>query len=430
MRIALVHDWLTGMRGGEKCLEVLCRRFPDARLFTLLHAPGTTSPVIERMQITTSFLQRFPGATRYYRYLLPLMPAAVRRLPMPGDVDLVVSLSHAVAKSVKPPPGVPHVCYCFTPMRYAWHRRADYFVASTRFTQTPITAVRNLLLDRIRQWDRATSDRVTEFVAISRTVAARIAQSYGRPSRIIYPPVDTRFYTPAVGGVSDGDRTTNGPWSPTESPPTRSPTESRPTGSPTESPPTDGFPDTSYYLCVSALVPYKRIDLAVEACNRLRRRLVVIGSGPERRRLAKLAGPTVELAGWRSDEAIRDHLRRARALLFPGNEDFGIVPLEAQACGTPVVAFGRGGATETVLPADATGPGTGLLFDEQTAECLAAAIRHFEAHPDRFSPQRARQQAERFAAERFERELVGFLDEVAGARSPRRAVLATRRRVI
>jgi len=466
VRIALVHDWLTGMRGGEKCLEVLCRRFPDARLFTLLHAAESTSPVIERMQITTSFLQRLPGATRHYRYLLPLMPAAVRRLPIPGDVDLVVSLSHAVAKSVNPPPGVPHVCYCFTPMRYAWHRRADYFVASARFNRTPLAAVRNLLLDRLRQWDRATSDRVTHFVAISRTVAARIAESYGRPSRIIYPPVDTRFYTP-VGGVSDGDRvgrvsdgdrvgrvsdgdrvdrvsdgdrvgrvsdgdrvgrvsdgdrvgrvsdgdrvgngradgdragndpghgdrTTHGPPSPTESPPTK----------------------RFYYLCVSALVPYKRIDLAIEACNRLGRRLVVIGSGPERRRLARLAGPTVELAGWRSDEAIRDHLRRARALLFPGNEDFGIVPLEAQACGTPVVAFGRGGATETVLPADATGPGTGLFFDQQTPECLAEAIRRFEAHPDRFSPQRARQQAERFAVERFEREMVGYLEEVAGA---------------
>ena len=375
MRIALVHDWLTGMRGGEKCLEVLCRRFPDARLFTLLRAAGSTSPAIERMQITTSFLQRFPGATRHYRYLLPLMPAAVQRLPIPGDVDLVVSLSHAVAKSIKPPPGVPHVCYCFTPMRYAWHRRADYFVASARFTQTPITTVRNLLLDRLREWDRATSDRVTQFVAISRTVAARIAQSYGRPSRVIYPPVDTRFYTPA-------DR-----------------------------------PRDDTYLCVSALVPYKRIDLAVEACNRLRRRLLVIGSGPEHRRLARLAGPTVKLAGWCSNEQIRDHLRRARALLFPAHEDFGIVPLEAQACGTPVVAFGRGGATETVLPASETARGTGLLFDEQTADSLAAAIRRFEAHPDRFSPQLARQQAERFAAERFERELVGFLEGVA-SRSP------------
>ncbi|MFH1922749.1 MAG: glycosyltransferase [Planctomycetota bacterium] len=376
MRIALVHDWLTGMRGGEKCLDVLCRRFPEAQLFTLLHVAGSTSPAIERMQITTSFLQRLPGVRRHYRYLLPLMPAAVERLlvkKIPGGVDLVVSFSHAVAKSVEPPPGVPHVCYCFTPMRYAWHRRADYALAAGRFRNAPVSAVRNVLLDWIRQWDHDTSDRVTHFVAASRTVAQRIAESYGRPSRVIYPPVDTQFYTPA------------------------------------------NEPRNDVYLCLSALVPYKRIDLAIEACNRLRRRLVVIGSGPERRRLDRLAGPTIELLGWVPGDEIRDHLRRARALLFPGNEDFGIVPVEAQACGTPVVAFGQGGATETVLPADESHQGTGLFFDEQTPESLAQAIQRFEAHPDWFDPQLARQQAERFAADRFERELIGYLEEVTAS---------------
>ena len=372
MKIALVHDWLTGMRGGEKCLDVLCRRFPDARLFTLLHVRGAASPAIERMRITTSFLQRVPAVGRHYRRLLPLMPAAVRSLAVPEDVELVVSFSHAVAKSVRPPPGVPHVCYCFTPMRYAWHRRSDYFVASGRFEKTPVAAVRNLLLDRLREWDRATSDRVTHFVAISRTVARRIAQSYDRTSRVIYPPVDTQFYTPA------------------------------------------DVPREDFYLCVSALVPYKRIDLAVEACNRLGRRLVVVGTGPEQHRLARRAGPTVELVGWQSDAAIRGLLRRARALLFPGNEDFGIVPVEAQACGTPVVAFAQGGATETVLEADATQPGTGLLFGEQTPEALVDAIRRIEAHPEWFPAELARRNAEPFSTKRFERELVGYLDEVAG----------------
>jgi glycosyltransferase involved in cell wall biosynthesis len=370
VRIALVHDWLTGMRGGEKCLEVLCRRFPDARLFTLLHAPGSTSPVIERMQITTSFLQRIPTVQRHYRYLLPLMPTAVERLEIPADVDLVLSFSHAVAKSIKPPPGVPHVCYCFTPMRYAWHRRSDYFVASGRVSQRPVTAVRNLLLDWIRQWDHDTSDRVSHFVAISRTVAERIADSYGRPSRVICPPVDTQFYTPV------------------------------------------DEPREDYYLCVSALVPYKRIDLAIEACNRLRRRLVVIGEGPEHRRLARLAGPTVTLLGWQSNEAIRAQLRRARALVFPANEDFGIVPVEAQACGTPVLAFGQGGVTETVLAADETTSGTGLFFAEQAVDALCEAIRRLEAHADWFPPALARRQAERFAVERFEREMVAYLEEV------------------
>lgn len=370
MKIALVHDWLTGMRGGEKCLEVLCRRFPDARLFTLIHVPGSTSSVIERMPITTSFLQRVPGARRYYRYLLPLMPAAVDRLPIPDDVDLVVSFSHAVAKSVRPPVGVPHVSYCFTPMRYAWHRRADYFVSSGRLSGTPITAVRNRMLDWIRRWDRATSDRVTHFVAISRTVARRILQSYGRTSRIIHPPVDTKFFTPADRRRED------------------------------------------WYLCVSALVPYKRIDLAIRACNQLGRRLVVIGSGPERQRWTRLAGPTVKLTGWGTDEEIRDHLRRCRALLFPGNEDFGIVPVEAQACGTPVIAFGQGGATETILEANAASLGTGLFFDRQTPDSLAQAIRRLEKHPEWFDPQLARRQAERFAVDRFEHELAEFLDEV------------------
>lgn len=377
MRIALVHDWLTGMRGGEKCLEVLCRRFPEARLFTLLHVGGTTSSAIERMAITTSRLQWFPGVGRYYRYLLPLMPAAVSRLRIPKDVDLVVSFSHAVAKSVKAPPGAQHVCYCFTPMRYAWHRRDDYFGPRGRLWNGPARALRNVLLNRIRRWDRATADRVTHFVAISRTVGERIRQCYGRPSRVVYPPVDTTFYTPA------------------------------------------DVPREDYYLYVGALVRYKRVDLAIEACNRLGRRLLVIGSGPDGRRLARLAGRHVRLLGWRSSEEIRDHMRRARALLFPANEDFGIVPVEAQACGMPVLAFGQGGATETVLPADDTRVGTGLFFGEQRWQAVFRAMRRFEAHPDWFSPELARSQAETFSTERFERDLVACLDEVLPASSRR-----------
>ncbi|MBN1589569.1 MAG: glycosyltransferase [Pirellulales bacterium] len=375
MRLGLVHDWLTGMRGGEKCLEVLCRQFPDARLFTLLHAPGATSPAIERMRITTSFLQRLPGATRHYRYLLPLMPSAIGRLAMPRDVDLIVSFSHAVAKSIQRPPGVPHVCYCFTPMRYAWHRRADYFRVTGNRRQSPLAAARNLVLDRIRQWDRETADQVTHFVAISQTVARRIAECYGRASRIIYPPVDTRFYTPAA----------------------------------------ERAPRDDFYLWVGALAPYKRVDLAVDACNRLGRRLVVIGTGTEARRLARMGGPTVEMKGWMSNEAIRDHLRRARALIFPANEDFGIVPLEAQACGTAVLALGAGGATETIVAPAGGQPGTGLFFEEQTTDALCEAIEAFEAAPERFSPAMARRQAERFNLDRYEQELVGYLEEVVAS---------------
>ncbi len=405
MKLALVHDWLTGMRGGEKCLEVLCRAFPDADLNTLLHVPGRTSPAIERMRIHTSFLQRIPGAARHYRYLLPLMPRAIESLRLPGDIDAVVSLSHAVAKSVRPPPGVPHICYCFTPMRYVWHLREEYFgrtlesrlqpdrtAARGRWSRVaarlkpglqhlvraPITLGRDVLLDRIRDWDCRTSDRVTHFVAISQTVARRIEECYGRASMVIYPPVDTDFYTPADA------------------------------------------PREDFYLCVSALSPYKRIDLAIDACRGLGRRLVVIGEGPERSRLQRIAGPHVQLLGWQSDETIRDHLRRCRALLFPGVEDFGIVPLESAACGTPVIARHAGGATETVLSGTPSQPGTGVFFHEPSAESLAAAIARFEACPA-FDAALARRQAERFASARFRRELLSYISAVCRDRQRRSA---------
>ncbi len=256
LKVALVHDWLTGMRGGEKCLAALCRRFPDAELFTLLRHPGKTAPAIERMRITTSFLQRLPGITRHYRYWLPLMPKAIESLRIPPDVDLVVSFSHAVAKSIQPPPGVPHVCYCFTPMRYAWQLRGDYFGARRRLSPSaPLAKARDVLLDRIRHWDRATCDRVTHYIAISRTISERIAACYDRPSTVIYPPVDTDFYSPAP------------------------------------------VPREDFYLCVSALVPYKKTELAVQACRRLGRRLVVIGAGPGAKTIAAGGRPRRGVAG-------------------------------------------------------------------------------------------------------------------------------------
>lgn len=382
MKLAIVHDWLTGMRGGEKCLDVLCRAFPDAKLFTLLHAAGSTSDTIERMEIHASFLQHVPGIARRYRYLLPLMPAAIQRLRIPSNVDLVVSLSHAVAKSIIPPAGVPHVCYCFTPMRYAWHLRDEYFadpvqggVVSGR-VGAPLAIARNLVLDRLRHWDRETSQRVDQFIAISQTVADRIAQCYGRDSEVIYPPVDTEFYT--AGEIERSD----------------------------------------YYLCVSALVPYKRIDLAIQSCVRLRRKLVIIGQGPDQRRLAKLGNEQITWLGWQPNEVIRDHLRRCRALLFPGHEDFGIVPVEAQACGAPVVALSRGGALETVLPASAGQPGTGRFYAEPTIQALCAAILWLEDNLDQFSPNLARQQAERFATHHYQARLIDRLTRIATKSGP------------
>jgi glycosyltransferase involved in cell wall biosynthesis len=364
LRVVLVHDWLTGMRGGEKCLEVLCRRWPDARLFTLLHKPGSVSPVIERRAIHTSFLQHFPGVERYYRYLLPLMPAAVRGWRLPA-ADLVMSFSHCVAKAAPVPAGVPHVCYCFTPMRYAWHQRGAYFGAA-RLGKIKALVV-DALLEGLRRWDQSTAGRVTHFIAISKTVQQRIAECYGRSSAVVYPPVDTDFYCPA---------------------PVRR---------------------EEYYLLVSAFAPYKRLDLAISACNRLKRPLVIIGAGQDTRRLRALAGPAVQFLGWQPDAVIRGHLRRCRALLFPGEEDFGIVPVEAQACGAPVIAFGRGGATETVVPLNgrrsSSSEPTGIWFEEQTTECLGVALERLERCRGDLDPAAARRQALRFNPRRFEEEL-------------------------
>src|SRR5262245_48761451 len=244
-RAVLVHDWLTGMRGGEKCLEPFCRLWPRAPLYTLLHKSGAVSAAIESLSPRTSLLQILPKVERYYRYLLPIMPwAANWRLP---DCQLVLSFSHCVAKAVEPPPGVPHVCYCFTPMRYAWHLRDAYF-GSRALDRLKARLADTVLLARLRRWDEETAARVSHFVAISRTVQERIAECYGRSSTVIYPPVDTDYFCPAPVQRQD------------------------------------------FYLAVSAFAPYKRLDLAIRACNRLGRTLLVIGDGQDERRLRALAG--------------------------------------------------------------------------------------------------------------------------------------------
>ena len=356
-RIALVHDWLTGTRGGEKCLAPVARRYPDATLYTLLHKRGSVPAEIERLQIRTSWLNNLPGWPGYYRYLLPLMPGAVK-WKLSKDTDLVLSFSHCVAKGVKAPPGVPHISYCFTPMRYAWHQRGQYF------RDAGLKAVvRDSLLSRIRRWDKRTAADVTHFVAISETIRTRIRECYDRDCTVIYPPVDTDFYTPATD-----------------------------------------VPREEFYLVVSALAPYKRFDLAIESCRRLQRQLVVIGTGQEEDKLKQAAGPNVQFLGWQTDEVIRDHYRRCKAVLFPAEEDFGIVPVEAQACGAPVIAFGRGGATETITP------DTGVFFEEQTADSLLSAMEQFEKTS--FDPSLARMNAERFNTARYERELFAFIDAV------------------
>jgi glycosyltransferase involved in cell wall biosynthesis len=358
MRVTLLHDWLTGMRGGEKCLEAAARRWPDARLMTLLHRRGSVSQSIEALKPRTSFLDSIPGAHRHYRYLLPLMPAAVASMAVP-ESDLMLSFSHCVVKAARPG-GATHISYCFTPMRYVWHMRSAYFAGRMQGMKAWMV---DRVLDALRDWDRRTANRVHHFIAISQTVRERIRECYNRESVVIYPPVDTGFYTPAL------------------------------------------VPREDYYLVVSAFAPYKRLDLALEACRRLGRRLVVIGAGQDEARLKSQTGDTITFLGWQSDEAIRDHLRRCKALLFPGEEDFGIVPVEANACATPVIAYGRGGATETVVDGV-----TGRFFEEQTPEALAAAIELFERSS--FDPAACRKQALGFGQARYEAELFGYVEAV------------------
>jgi glycosyltransferase involved in cell wall biosynthesis len=363
LRIALVHDWLLGMRGGEKCLEVLCRAFPDASLYTLIHRRGALSDAIESMTIRTSPLQMIPSVDRHYRNLLPIMPLAARSW-RPKHVDLVVSLSHCVAKAVVPPPGVPHVCYCFTPMRYAWEGRQSYLES---WSDRPVRrALAKILLWQLRRWDRTSASRVTHFVAISQTVRERIAHSYGRDSTVIQPPADVAFYAPESVPRSRED----------------------------------------FYLVVSALVPYKRIDQAVSACGRLKRRLIVIGEGPERSRLEATAGAAVHFLGWQSDEVIRDHYRRCRALLFPGEEDFGIVPIEAMACGTPVIALARGGVAETIDDQ------VGATYEPPSTDGLLHAIQSWEARGCPYDPTEARRRAEALSLPVFRQRILGYLADV------------------
>lgn len=329
MKVALVHDWLTGMRGGEKCLEAVCELFPDAPVYTLVHHPGTVSPIIERRPIHTSFVQRLPGAARHHQRYLPLFPAAVERFDLRG-YDLVISLSHCVAKAVRTAPGTTHVCFCFTPMRYVWEMYDAYWGPDVA---GPLTrAVMPALAAGLRRWDVSTVPRVHHFLTDCENVRRRIRTTYERDSEVIGMWIDTAIFHPAPRDLSRED-------------------------------------EDAYDLVLAALVPYKRIDLAVEAARRTGRRLVVIGSGVERARLERHAGPRTEFVGWASPETVVRYMQQARCLVFPGDEDFGLVPLEAIACGTPVVAFARGGALETVRDGV-----TGVFFQEQSADALIAAL--------------------------------------------------------
>jgi glycosyltransferase involved in cell wall biosynthesis len=375
--VVLLHDWLTGIRGAEKVLDVFCREWPDAVLYTLLHKKNSATPAIEALKPRTSFLGYLPFVYRYYRGLLPLMPFAIEWLKLP-KCDLVLSSSYCVVKSVHVPAGTMHICYCHTPMRYAWYmegyfgkwREGDGWRAKLKGWYGMKYRLASMVMAQLRAWDNRTANRVTHFIANSKTVQKRILDCYGRSSEVIYPPVDTDYYCPAPVQRED------------------------------------------FYLIVSAFVPYKRLDVALEACKILGRNLIVIGDGHDHTRLRQLKGPTIQFLSRQPDEVVRDHFRRCKALLFPGEEDFGIVPVEAQACGAPVIAFGKGGATETIIPLHHNdGNPTGVWFEQQTAESMMAAIQLFEKHEKGFNPQFIRTHATKFNRKRFETEI---LDYIAG----------------
>ena len=365
MRIALVHDWLTGMRGGEKCLESFCEMFPDADLYTLIYSPDHVSPTIRSMKVRASWLNRLPAVERYYRYLLPLFPSAIESFDL-SDYDLVVSSSHCVAKGVLPQRAL-HIAYIHSPMRYVWDQHDAYFDANaSRIAKIGMSLWRR----RLQRWDVRSSRRVEFFVANSDNVAVKIRKLYGREAAVIHPPVEVdRFFIQEQ--------------------------------------------QEPYYLIVSALVPYKKIDLAIDAFNRLELPLKIVGEGPLRKRLQRMAKPNIEFLGWVDDEALPRLYASCQALIFPGEEDFGIVPLEAQASGRPVIAYGAGGALETIIPfnGDRLEAPTGIFFYEQTVAALVDAVRLFERQSGRFDAPQLRRQAAKFSRPNFKTAMRAFVEE-------------------
>jgi glycosyltransferase involved in cell wall biosynthesis len=350
-RVAIVHDWLTGMRGGEKVLEAICELYPDASLFTLVRVPGSVSERIEHHPIETSFVQKLPSPGRLYRHYLPLYPIAVELLDL-DRFDLIISSSHCAAKSVIRRGDARHVCYCHSPMRYAWDQFDAYFGEAQVGTWT--NRMLRPIMAGLARWDAATAGRPDRFLANSQYVAGRIRRYYNRRSTVVYPPVDTDYFRPEVSS-----------------------------------------PSVPGALIVSALVPYKRIDLAIAACRSARLPLRIVGRGPEETRLRTLAaGSDVEFLGWRTNEEIRQLYRASSVVLLPGTEDFGIVPVEAQACGTPVVALAAGGARETVVDGE-----TGALVPAADADAFADAIRRVT--DGRLDRRAIRRNAERFSVDAF-----------------------------
>jgi glycosyltransferase involved in cell wall biosynthesis len=357
-RVALVHDWLTGQRGGEKVLEVFAEIYPDAPVFTLFHFPGSQIESIEKRDIRTSFIQKLPFLKRNYRRYLPLFPLAIELFDF-QEYDFVLSSSHCVAKGAIPRPDALHISYIHSPMRYAWNHYFSYF-SSDRLGLLPRLIIPGKI-HRLRIWDESSTPRVDHFIANSKAVAQRVKRYYRRKAAILYPPVDTDFFVP-------GER------------------------------------QEDYFLIVSALVPYKKIETAVRAFNQKTLPLKIVGIGPDFRKLKKTAKANVEFLGSLPGKDLRKIYQNARALIMPGEEDFGINSLESQACGVPVIALDRGGATETVIPGE-----TGLLFDEPSEEGLLAALDKFQDFS--FNKTTIRANALKFSRGSFKKKASSFFDK-------------------
>ncbi|HZT73244.1 MAG TPA: glycosyltransferase [Terriglobales bacterium] len=374
-RVAIVHHWFVRQGGGERFVEHLANLLPQADLYALVACRQGTPPALRPRKVATSFLQRFPGSRRWHRLYMPLFPLALEQFDL-SAYDLVISSESGPAKGVITPARTCHICYCHTPMRYIWEMYPQY-LRTAPFGPLG-RAIFAASAHYLRQWDLSTAARVDFFAANSANTARRIAKVYRRTAEIIHCPIDTKpFAAP------------------------RQPED--------------------FYLVVSRLVSYKRIDLAVSACKDLHRHLVVIGDGEDARALAQGAGPTTKFLGRCTDETIRDHYRRARALLFPGEEDHGLAPIEAQAAGCPVIAFGRGGALETVrgrwVGQDGPEKPTGVFFSAQTRESLAEAILFFERNQAEFSPNAARANAEQFDVSHFRRKMAHFIERCMAQKS-------------
>lgn len=367
MKIAIVHDWLVTNAGAERVLEEMLAVYPQADVFSLIDfVPAHQRGFLGGRSVRTSFLQRVPGVRRHYRKFLPLMPLAVEQLDL-SSYDIVLSSSHAIAKGVLTGPDQLHVCLCLTPIRYAWDLQHQY-LREAGLERGIGGMLARWMLHRIRLWDMRTANGVDHFVAISRFIARRIWKVYRRESTVIYPPVDVEVFVP-------------------------------------------GGPREDFYVTASRMVPYKRIDLIVEAFARMpERRLVVIGDGPEAKSIRAKGAPNIQFLGHQPLANLLAHLQRARAFVFAAEEDFGIAPLEAQACGTPVIAYAKGAVMETIAGLDAPEP-TGVLYPQQDASSLAQAVSEFERSAGRITSEACRKNAMRFSADRFRAELSALVTE-------------------